>query len=96
MQFYDINGNKIDGILPYVFNQNGFQITYRLTEIGIKQSDGTYKFPSRYELKDAVEFTIYDTDEYNYTYDCVNTVKQVCYRYKKHLKMMLWTVCILK
>ena len=75
MQFYDINGNKIDGILPYVFNQNGFQITYRLTEIGIKQSDGTYKFPSRYELKDAVEFTIYDTDEYNYTYDCVNTIK---------------------
>lgn len=75
MQFYDINGNKIDGILPYVFNQNGFQITYRLTEIGIKQSDGTYKFPSRYELKDAVEFTIYDTDEYTYTYDCVNTVK---------------------
>lgn len=74
-QFYDVNGNKIDGILPYVFNQNGFQITYRLTEIGIKQSDGTYKFPSRYELKDAVEFTIYDTDEYTYTYDCVNTVK---------------------
>ena len=74
-QFYDVNGNTIDGILPYVFNQNGFQITYRLTEIGIKQSDGTYKFPSRYELKDAVEFTIYDTDEYNYTYDCANTVK---------------------
>lgn len=74
-QFYDVNGNKIDGILPYVFNQNGFQITYRLTEIGIKQSDGTYKFPSRYELKDAVEFTIYDSDENNYTYDCVNTVK---------------------
>lgn len=74
-QFYDVNGNTIDGILPYVFNQNGFQITYRLTEIGIKQSDGTYKFPSRYELKDAVEFTIYDTDEYTYTYDCVNTIK---------------------
>ena len=74
MQFYDINGNKIDGILPYVVDLNGFQITYRLTEIGIKQSDGTYKFPSRYELKDAVEFTIYDT-EYNYTYDCVNTIK---------------------
>lgn len=74
-QFYDVNRNKIDGILPYVFNQNGFQITYRLTEIGIKQSDGTYKFPSRYVAKDAVEFTIYDTDEYNYTYDCVNTVK---------------------
>ena len=75
MQFYDINGNKIDGILPYVVDLNSFQITYRLTEIGIKQSDGTYKFPSRYELKDAVEFTIYDTDEYNYTYDCANTVK---------------------
>lgn len=75
MQFYDINGNKIDGILPYVVDLNGFQITYRLTEIGIKQSDGTYKFPSRYELKDAVEFTIYDTNEYNYTYDCANTVK---------------------
>lgn len=75
MQFYDINGNKIDGILPYVVDLNGFQITYRLTEIGIKQSDGTYKFPSRYELKDAVDFTIYDTDEYNYTYDCANTVK---------------------
>lgn len=75
MQFYDINGNKIDGILPYVVDLNGFQITYRLTEIGIKQSDGIYKFPSRYELKDAVEFTIYDTDDYNYTYDCVNTVK---------------------
>lgn len=75
MQFYDINGNKIDGILPFVINQNGFQITYRLTEIGIKQSDGTYKFPSRYEVQDAVEFTIYDTDEYTYTYDCVNTVK---------------------
>lgn len=74
-QFYDVNGNKIDGILPYVFNQNGFQITYRLTEIGIKQSDGTYKFPSRYEVQDAVEFTIYDTDEYTYTYDCVNTIK---------------------
>lgn len=74
-QFYDVNGNKIDGILPYVVDLNGFQITYRLTEIGIKQSDGTYKFPSRYELKDAVEFTIYDTDEYNYTYDCVNTIK---------------------
>lgn len=75
MQFYDINGNKIDGILPYVVDLNGFQITYRLTEIGIKQSDGTYKFPSRYELKDAVEFTIYDTDAYTCTYDCVNTVK---------------------
>lgn len=74
-QFFDANGNKIDGILPYVVDLNGFQITYRLTEIGIKQSDGTYKFPSRYEQKDAVEFTIYDTDEYNYTYDCVNTVK---------------------
>lgn len=74
-QFFDANGNKIDGILPYVVDLNGFQITYRLTEIGIKQSDGAYKFPSRYELKDAVEFTIYDTDEYNYTYDCVNTVK---------------------
>lgn len=74
-QFFDANGNKIDGILPYVVDLNGFQITYRLTEIGIKQSDGTYKFPSCYELKDAVEFTIYDTDEYNYTYDCVNTVK---------------------
>ena len=74
-QFFDANGNKIDGILPYVVDLNGFQITYRLTEIGIKQSDGTYKFPSRYELKDAVEFTIYDTDENNYTYDCVNTVK---------------------
>lgn len=95
-QFYDVNGNKIDGILPYVVDLNAFPITYRLTEIGIKQSDGTYKFPSRYEVKDAVEFTIYDTDEYNYTYDCVNTVKQVRYRYKKHLKMMLWTVCILK
>lgn len=74
-QFFDANGNKIDGILPYVVDLNGFQITYRLTEIGIKQSDGTYKFPSRYVAKDAVEFTIYDTDEYNYTYDCVNTVK---------------------
>ena len=73
-QFFDANGNKIDGILPYVVDLNGFQITYRLTEIGIKQSDGTYKFPSRYELKYAVEFTIYDT-EYNYTYDCVNTIK---------------------
>lgn len=75
MQFYDINGNKIDGILPYVINQNGFQITYRLTEIGIKQSDGTYKFPNRYEVQDAVEFTIYDTDDYTYTYNCVNAVK---------------------
>lgn len=74
-QFYDMYGNKIDGILPYVVDQNGFQITYRLTEIGIKQSDGTYKFPSRYEVQDAVEFTIYDTDEYTYTYDCLNTVK---------------------
>lgn len=74
-QFHDVNGNKIDGILPYVVDLNAFPITYRLTEIGIKQSDGTYKFPSRYEVKDAVEFTIYDTDEYNYTYDCVNTVK---------------------
>lgn len=74
-QFYDVNGNNIDGILPYVVDLNAFPITYRLTEIGIKQSDGTYKFPSRYELKDAVEFTIYDTDEYNYTYDCANTVK---------------------
>ena len=74
-QFYDFTGNKIDGILPYVVDLNAFPITYRLTEIGIKQSDGTYKFPSRYEVKDAVEFTIYDTDEYNYTYDCVNTVK---------------------
>lgn len=75
MQFYDINGNKIDEILPYVVDENAFPITYRLTEIGIKQSDGTYKFPSRYEVQEAAEFTIYDTDEYNYTYDCVNTVK---------------------
>ena len=74
-QFYDANGNKIDGILPYVVDENAFPITYRLTEIGIKQSDGTYKFPSRYEVQDAVDFTIYDTDEYNYTYDCANTVK---------------------
>lgn len=74
-QFFDANGNKIDGILPYVVDENAFPITYRLTEIGIKQSDGTYKFPRHYEVQEAAEFTIYDTDEYNYTYDCVNTVK---------------------
>ena len=95
-QFFDANGNKIDGILPYVVDLNGFQITYRLTEIGIKQSDGTYKFPSRYELKDAVEFTIYDTDEYNYTYDCVNTIKTGSLQVQKTSEDDVVTVCILR
>lgn len=73
-QFYDRNGNKIDGILPYIAEFNSFPITYRITEIGVKQSDGSYSFPKRYNPQDATEILLTDTDTYSYTYDCENTL----------------------
>lgn len=73
-QFYDSNGNKIDGILPYIAEFNSFPITYRITEIGVKQSDGTYSFPKRYNPQKATEILLTDTDTYSYTYDCENTL----------------------
>ncbi len=95
-QFFDANGNKMMGILPYVVDLNGFsKLLTGLPEIDIKQSDGTYKFPSRYERKIS-QFAIYDTDEYNYIV-IANTVKAgFVTGTKTSLKMMLWTVCILK
>lgn len=73
-QFYDINGNRIDGVLPYIAELNSFPITYCITEIGVKNSDGSYSFPKRYNPQKTTEFLLTDTDTYSYVYNCENTL----------------------
>ncbi len=73
-QFYDANGNRIDGVLPYIAELNSFPITYRITEIGVKKSDGSYSFPKRYNPQKTTEFLLTDTDTYSYVYNCENTL----------------------
>ena len=73
-QFYDANGNKIDGVLPYIAELNSFPITYCITEIGVKNSDGSYSFSKRYNPQKTTEFLLTDTETYSYVYNCENTL----------------------
>lgn len=77
--FYNTAGNKeLDGILKYVevnnqqtSNARKF-ITYRVTELGIKQSDGRYVFPENYKLVSPQDYTLEDNPTIEYT--CTNEV----------------------
>ena len=78
VQMYDKNGNKITGILKYVevdsdhvLDARRF-IKYRITELGIKQADGTYVFPKNYELVNPKEYTFEGNT--SITYKCTNHV----------------------
>lgn len=64
VQLYDVNKNKIDGLLKYVITSesqkfdNRKYITYRVTELGIKNADGTFTVPNRYKKPIVKEFTL--------------------------------------
>lgn len=77
--FYNTTGNKeLDGLLKYVevndqqaSNARKF-ITYRITELGIKQTDGRYVFPENYKLVSPEYYTLEDDQTVEYT--CTNEV----------------------
>lgn len=78
VQMYDRNGNKMIGILKYVevdsdhvLDARRF-IKYRITELGIKQTNGTYVFPKNYELVNPKEYTFESNTSITYT--CTNHV----------------------
>lgn len=62
VQLYDKNKKAIDGLLKYVITDNGTEprtlITYRVTELGIKQSDGSFEMPNRYKKLEPRECTL--------------------------------------
>lgn len=71
--FYDVNGNKMSGLPVYVLDSNDTEITYKITELGLKASDGTYYLPNRYKKNDDVSFNLLDNRSHTYT--CHNSVK---------------------
>ena len=71
--FYDANGNQMTGLPVYIYGTTDYEITYKITELGLKASDGTYYLPERYEKIDDVTFNLLDNR--NYTYSCHNSVK---------------------
>lgn len=64
VQLYDVNKHKIDGLLKYVITSesqkfdNRRYITYRVTELGIKNADGTFTVPNRYKKPIVKESTL--------------------------------------
>lgn len=63
----DSNGNAYCDKL-YVYNYAGDALTYTVTELGIKQSDGTFKLPVKYKVLpsqsvDAVNYATTNSDE---------------------------------
>lgn len=71
--FYDVNGNKMSGLPVYVLGSNDTEITYKITELGLKSSDGTYYLPDRYEKNEDLSFNLLENR--SYTYMCHNNVK---------------------
>lgn len=71
--FYDANGNQMAGLPVYVYGTTDTEITYKITELGLKASDGTYYLLDRYEKNDDVTFNLLDNRSYTYT--CHNSVK---------------------
>lgn len=71
--FYDSNGIQMSGLPVYVYGMNDTKITYKITELGFKDSDGTYYLPDRYVQNDDVSFNLLDNRSYTYT--CHNSVK---------------------
>lgn len=71
--FYDVNGNKMSGLPIYVLGSNDTEITYKIKELGLKASDGTYYLPDRYKKNDDVSFNLLDNRIYTYT--CHNSIK---------------------
>lgn len=71
--FYDSNGNQMTGLPVYVYGMTDYEITYKITELGLKASDGTYYLPDRYEVNEDVYFNLLENR--SYTYMCHNSVK---------------------
>lgn len=71
--FYDSNGNQMTGLPVYVYGMTDYEITYKITELGLKASDGTYYLPNRYEKNEDVYFNLLENR--SYTYMCHNSVK---------------------
>lgn len=71
--FYDTNGNQMAGLPVYVYGMTDWEITYIITELGLKDSDGTYYLPDRYVQNDDVSFNLLDNR--SFTYSCHNSVK---------------------
>ena len=72
--FYDSNGNQMTGLPVYVYGMTDYEITYIITELGLKDSDGTYYLPDRYEKNEDVYFNLLENRSYTYT--CHNSVKK--------------------
>ncbi|MGN1468187.1 MAG: SpaH/EbpB family LPXTG-anchored major pilin, partial [Ruminococcus sp.] len=68
----DENGYATVNNLP-VYNYSDSKITYTVEELGVKNSDGTYTFPTRYKKQEAVSFELTEND--TYTYNCYNKVR---------------------
>ncbi|MCH5300756.1 MAG: SpaH/EbpB family LPXTG-anchored major pilin, partial [Ruminococcus sp.] len=68
----DSNGNIDFGTLR-VYNSNNAKIQYTVKELGLKNNDGTYTIPYKYNSVDDVTFTL--TADETYTVTFKNTLK---------------------
>ncbi len=70
--FYDINGELMDGLPVYIIGSTDWEITYEIEELGYDNGDGTYTLPDRYIPNEPIKFNLLDNR--SYTYNCHNSI----------------------
>lgn len=70
--FYDINGELMDGLPVYIIGSTDFEITYEIEELGYDNGDGTYTLPDRYIHNEPIKFNLLENR--SYTYNCHNSI----------------------
>lgn len=71
---YDANGNPLEGLPVYCLETSDGIISYKITELGYNNGDGTYTLPDRYVPNESVYYTL--DEERSVTYTCENTLKK--------------------
>ncbi len=71
-EFYDINGELMDGLPVYIIGSTDWEITYEIEELGYDNGDGTYTLPDRYIPNEPIKFNLLDNR--SYTYKCHNSI----------------------
>ena len=81
IQLYDCNGRKIDGLFIFMENQNNFEISYKVKELGYDSGNGSYILPERY-ISNESDY-LFLIDNRSITYECVNSLKKGQLQVKK-------------
>lgn len=71
-EFYDVNGELMDGLPVYIIGSTDWEITYEIEELGYDNGDGTYTLPERYIPNEPIKLNLLDNR--SYTYNCHNSI----------------------